>query len=86
MTPLTRGQYLDILDDRFEIGRQRFIQRVMSLPKDAFIVQASAAWDRARSKYGPECDLHMRDLGIESAKECLDGVIYECVDDFLNPA
>lgn len=77
---MNKEQYLAICYDRFEQGRQRFIELVASLDREHFMVQAEARWDRARSKYGPNCDLPRRDLLTDAAQEAVDGVIYLGVD------
>jgi len=77
---MTKQEYLDVLDFRFEHGLARFLDMISHMPKEAFLAQASAAWDRARLKYGPECDLLKRDLFTEAAKEAVDGVVYCCFD------
>lgn len=77
---MSRETYLAILDDRFEQGRAAFISMVAALPKEAFMAQAAAAWDRARAKYGARCNLLELDLPAEAAKECIDGVVYECIE------
>jgi len=77
---LTRAEYLDRLDEGFEAGRRAFAELVLSMPKEAFLAQAAAAWDRARQKYGPACDLHLRDLACEAGMEAVDGVVYVTLD------
>lgn len=77
---LTREEYLSILDDRFEHGRAAFLAMIRALPKEAFLAQAAAAWDRARAKYGPTCNLLELDLPAEAAKEAIDGVVYLTIE------
>lgn len=73
---MTKEQYIEGLAKHFSEAKANFLLQIQAMNRANFLKEAEMAWDRAREKYGPECDLHTRNLLQEAHKEAHDGIEY----------